>query len=226
MKRSTHTEVAQGSGTRPSNVSPYPRALMICGAALIGYGVIASAFALFRTVTLAGNTIAVRSAARHDSTKEMKSRETQPTRAAISPSLEEKSQGEIMQMYAQWKIAWTKRDFDGILKLYSRRAEFRIDPQARLQGYEDMKTSLRGLLQAGYSVVDEETPNLFIEGDYATLIVAQVYARSAQSVGGLNTTHRFVLKHEPAESNNPLPSKRRQWRIIKSEYIRPSVEIY
>jgi hypothetical protein len=71
-----------------------------------------------------------------------------------------------------------------------------------------------------------KTPELSIEGDRAILIVAQVYSRSAPPVGGLNTTHRFVLKHEPAESNNPLPSKNRQWRIVKSEYIRPSAQIY
>jgi ketosteroid isomerase-like protein len=187
---------------------------MICGIALIGYGVIAPAVTLFRTVASGLRTIGVtplRTTATAPATP------TAPATTKVKGQ-KVKGQDEIMKMYAKWKNAWKDRDLDGLLKLYSPRAQFRLYIGPYAEGYTGMKEELGGLVGTGYTVVDRETPSLSIAGDRATLLAAQSYLPTPESPAGLNYNHRFVLEQHEVENNNLPPGNARQWRIVKSEF--------
>jgi ketosteroid isomerase-like protein len=220
MKRFTHSQATPKSDTQTSRVNPYPRTLMISGAVLIGYGIIAPTGILLRNVvqslratpatistsaTTEGNDKVTKTAVR-EMALGIRAGAGAARKAATTSPAEAKKQYELMKLYAEWKDAWRKRDVDAIMRLYSPRAQFRMSPASSLVPYTNIRSLLGALVKSGYTVIDKEPPNLSIEGEHAVIIAVQTYTTRPNSGFGLNYNHRFVVEREDVQSNSLVQS--------------------
>ncbi|HEX8234417.1 MAG TPA: hypothetical protein VF600_00525 [Abditibacteriaceae bacterium] len=238
---------SQARNAQPRNphlTNPYPRVLMICGIALIAYGIIAPAGTLLRNIVQARSAVpdppsanaAVSEVSKAEvttsnaATSNAAASNAAATNTAASNAAEMKKQDEIMKLYAQWKDAWKRRDINALMKLYSPRVQFQLEggPPA---DYARMRSTFLSLWsRGGYTVNDEEPPNLVIDARRAVLIVGQRYIFQSGYSPDAVFTSRYILEQEEQsggrkQSNSatplktPLPYKSRQWRITGEEFL-------
>jgi hypothetical protein len=138
---------------------------------------------------------------------------------------------EILSLYEAWKDAWSTRDIEAIMKLYSPQVRFRNMGRGAT-GYIGTRQTLLMLWgQNGFKVQDKVPPSLSLKGERAILIAGQAYRGLGPDRDGIDLTHRFVLKREDiggigATKSSIVPSQKgttsrtlRQWRIVGSDFL-------
>jgi hypothetical protein len=232
MRRTSPPADTSSAKAKLSRVNPYPRVLMICGAVLVAYGVIAPAGILLRNMVQGLRTTSATSVAKvapvtkaTPSDSMLKSRESAAstkiasTKVVVSPA-EQKNRDDIMKLYAEWKDAWKRHDIEAVMRLYSPRVQFRSVGGPFVDYNGARKTLLFIWGRDSYIVSDIEPPELSLNGEHATLLVEQLYTKRGYR-GGLKFDHDFVLERENTGKRNA-----RQWRIVKSEFVRGRSVIY
>jgi hypothetical protein len=255
MKRYTQHEATRAPRDEPSGINPYPRLLMMCGAALIACGFITPAGTLLRNVvqglhTPGATAASATAAARMPTPKRARSQEGEnkhktqksgsvvnETRAIVSP-LERKRRDEVMEIYAQWKDAWVKRDINAIMKLYSPRLDFRLGglrfdgSDTPLAGFNGRRSSFIVIWSFGASkVTDVDAPSVTFDGQRAILLVGQRSQGLGVNLPPRLRTMRYTLERAAAtdsrivqgsklmEENASASSQSRTWRIVREERL-------